>query len=683
VLLVTARRGTVDDAAVDQAGRALTTQLGREPGVIQALSYWTLDRPPPLRSADGRRGLVLGRLAGDADAVTKTAERLEPRFTRETPVVSVLPGGSAEVFAQTTKQAEKDLHVAEGLTAPLTFAALVVLFGGAVAALLPLGVALVALLGSFLLLTLVADLTQVSVFSLNLTTAMSLGLAIDYSLFIVSRYREELVAGNEIPLAISHALLTAGRTVIFSAGTIVVSLAALMVFPISYLRSFTYAGIVVVALACLGAVVVLPAVLAALGPRVGRGRTRGAQDMAVPNHAAGFWYRQAHRVMHRPILYGVVVIALLLTLGAPFLHVRVGRVDDRVLSGSHSSRTVSQAIRDGFNGREASALSVVAAPGTGPVPPAVIDRYAASLSAVRSVSRVDALTGYYINGNRVLPPNALSARFRPPNPAAGTWFSVVPSVEPLSPAGEALVHRLRADHAPFRTLIGGDSARLVDTKRVIGARLPYALLLIALATFVLLFFMVGSLVVPVKAILLNILSLSATFGAMVWIFQYGHLSSLLDFTPTGTVDVFTPILMFCVAFGLSMDYEVFLLSRIKEEYDLTGDNEEAVAIGLQRTGRIVTGAALLLAIVFASFTTSQVQIVKLFGVGLTLAVLVDAFLIRATLVPAFMRLAGRANWWAPRALRRFHLRWGIWESEPIAIIDRYGTVSPASTRRPD
>jgi len=270
----------------------------------------------------------------------------------------------------------------------------------------------------------------------------------------------------------------------------------------------------------------------------------------------------------------------------------------------------------------------------------------------------------------VPPPSGLGDRFHPDHGTKGTWLSVVPSIEPHSAAGERLVKDIRGLHAPFAFTVAGTSAVLVDTKKSVLEVLPWTLGLIGLATFVLLFLMTGSLLVPVKALLLNVLSLTATFGAMVWIFQEGHFSDFLGFTPTGTIDVFTPILMFCIAFGLSMDYEVFLLSRIKEEYDLDRDNEHAVRVGLQKTGRIVTAAALLLTIVFVGIATSKVSIVQLFGVGLSLAVLVDAFLIRATLVPAFMRLAGRANWWSPRPLRRWHLRYGIWENEPIAILDR-------------
>ena len=264
----------------------------------------------------------------------------------------------------------------------------------------------------------------------------------------------------------------------------------------------------------------------------------------------------------------------------------------------------------------------------------------------------------------------LAQRFAAPPGASGTYLSVVPDVEPLSNRGIQLVKDLRAVPAPFHFLIAGTSAQLVDTKKVVLDRLPIALGLIALATFVLLFLMTGSLLVPIKALVLNMLTLTATFGATVWIFQEGHLANLLHITATGSIDVFTPILMFCIAFGLSMDYEVFLLSRIKEEYDLERDNEHAVSVGLQKTGRIVTAAALLLTIVFIGIATSQVALVKAFGVGLGIAVLVDAFLVRATLVPAFMRLAGRVNWWSPRWLRQWHLRFGIWENEPIALLDR-------------
>jgi RND superfamily putative drug exporter len=418
--------------------------------------------------------------------------------------------------------------------------------------------------------------------------------------------------------------------------------------------------------------VVLPALLAVLGPRVEKGRIGRRRAAPAPGDVTGlehgFWYRRAHAVMRRPGPVAVVVTLFLVVLGLPFLDFTAGQADDRVLPESAPVRAVHDELRRSFTSNESSALTVVAEAASGPVDAAAIDVYAAALSTRPGVARVDALTGYYLAGQKVKEPDALSQRFAGDG-ASGTWLSVVPDVEPYSTDGEALVADVRATAAPFPVLVGGPTADLVDSKASLGARLPFALGLIVVATFVLLFLMTGSVVVPLKALLLNLLSLSATFGMLVWVFEDGHLSGLLDFTPTGSISVHTPILLFCIAFGLSMDYEVFLLSRIKEEYDLGHDNVEAVAVGLEKTGRIVTAAALLLAVVFIAFATAEVAVVKVFGVGLTLAVLVDAFLIRTLLVPAFMKMAGRLNWWAPRPLRRFHLRYGIWETDPGAVLD--------------
>jgi RND superfamily putative drug exporter len=388
-----------------------------------------------------------------------------------------------------------------------------------------------------------------------------------------------------------------------------------------------------------------------------------------------FWHDQAVRVMRRPWPYAVGVTGLLVLLGVPFLHIEFGLPDDRVLPAEASSRQVQDQLRENFSSQEAGAASVVAA-GVDPVARAAeIDGYAKALSGLDGVSRVDAVTGYYIDGAQVLPANELSARF---GNAEGTFLNVVPAVEPVSAEGERLVADIRDLDPPFEVLVGGSSAQLVDAKASIFGKVPLAAGIIALVTFTVLFLMFGSILVPIKAVVLNLLSLSATFGAMVWIFQDGHLSGVLGFTATGAIDTTTPILMFCIAFGLSMDYEVFLLSRIKEEHDRSGDNERAVALGLERTGRIVTAAAALLAIVFLAMATSGVSFIKLFGVGLTMAVLMDATLIRATLVPAFMRLAGEANWWAPAPMRRIYERWGFSESveddDVDLLVDGYRPV---------
>jgi RND superfamily putative drug exporter len=676
VVLVTATGAgaSVDDQAVEAAGLALAHRLAGESGVRAVTSYWSAMHAPPLRSRDGRSALILGQVPGDEDAVRDVAAGLAARYRVTTGPVTAELGGAGEVFRQIEDQSQRDLRRAELLTLPITLAVLVLVFGSAVAAGLPLAVGALAVLGTFLVLRVVAALADVSIFALNLTTGMGLGLAVDYSLFIISRYREELRRGFEPDRAVLRSLQTAGRTVAFSALTVAVSLAALLVFPLPFLRSFAYAGVGVVGAAAVGALVVLPALLAVLGRRIDclplfRHRVGAVED--------GFWYRRARAVMRRPVAVVVIVTGVLVVLGIPFLRLDAGLSDDRVLAPGASVRRVGDAIRAGFSSKEAAALAVVsAAEFDGSVRSADVDRYATALSSLPGVARVDAATGFYLSGFNVLGPNELSRRFTAAG--RGTWLSVVPSVEPLSPAGEALVKAVRAAPAPFPVLVGGESARLVDGKAVLARRLPLALALIAVSTFVLLFLMVGSLLVPVKALALNVLSLAATFGALVFVFQDGHFAGLLHFTPTGTISVFVPVLLFCIAFGVSMDYEVFLLSRIKEEVDLGAANDDAVAVGLERTGRIVTAAALLLALVFVAFATAQVTVVKVFGVGLALAVLVDAFLIRATLVPAFMRLAGRANWYAPRVLRRLHLRYGVWEADPVELVDAIEWRSPAA-----
>jgi RND superfamily putative drug exporter len=433
----------------------------------------------------------------------------------------------------------------------------------------------------------------------------------------------------------------------------------MLVFPITFFKSFAYAGIAVAIMAAVGAVVVLPALLAVLGPRVNM--LALFHRAAAPPVGEGVWHRLATTVMRRPVPIATGAIAALLILGAPFLGIKFGLPDDRVLPPGDGVRSVQDVLRDEFSSRESATLEVAArdAAAAAPERQPAIATYAAALSDIEGVARVDAATGSYAGGTQVAPPGPASARF---TGSAGTWLSVVPAVEPMSAAGEHLVKEVRAQPAPFDVLVGGPSAQLVDSKSSLFSKLPLAAAIIAGVTFVVLFLLFGSLLVPLKAVVLNLLSLTATFGAMVWIFQDGHLSGVLDFTPTGTIAVVMPILMFCIAFGLSMDYEVFLLSRIKEEHDKGADTTTSVARGLERTGRIVTAAAVLIAVVFIAFATSGVSFIKLFGIGLTLAVLVDAFLIRSTLVPAFMKLAGDANWWAPAPLRRFHDRYGIKES---------------------
>lgn len=662
ILLVDAGEGSVDDPDVAKVGLELTERLSSEEGVADVISYWALGSPPPLRSEDSTQAQILGRITGSETEAEERAGELREEFEGANDGVRVSVGGQAEVSRQIGTTVEKDLQRAELIAGPVTLLLLILVFGSVVAASLPLLAGVFAVIGTFGVLKIISSVTDVSIFALNLTTALGLGLAIDYSLFIVSRYREEMAKGYPPKEAVARSVQTAGRTVAFSALTVLISLSALLVFPQYFLRSFAYAGVAVVAISAIGAVIALPAILVLLGDRVDKLVVRRPK---LAPAGTGFWHDTARRVMRRPLLVGGTVVALLLLLGVPFLRVDLGLTDDRVLPPTNPGRAVSDQIRANFTSSEAGALSVVAADiGDPENRQEEIESYAMELSSNEAVARVDGLTGVYQGGRKVAPASPASARFATDD---STFLSVVPAVEPLSEEGEQLVSDVRAASSPFPTRVTGTSAVLVDSKQSVFARLPFAAALIVLVTFVLLFLMFGSVVVPAKAVVLNLLSLTAVFGAMVWIFQDGRFSDVLNFTPTGTIDLSSPILMFCIAFGLSMDYEVFLLSRIKEEYDATGDNLTATAVGLQRTGGIVTAAAALLAVVFLAFSTSQVAFIKLFGLGLMLAVLMDATLIRATLVPVFMRLAGPANWWAPGPLRRFHNRFGI--SEHVDLDD--------------
>jgi putative drug exporter of the RND superfamily len=666
VVLLTAHGGSVTDPAVAQAGGAVADRLAAEPGVVGVTSFWSSPAQPDLASRDGRQALITGLATGDENAVRATADRVAADLDHSSDAVSVVAGGIAVVQAEIVKQSADDLRRAELITVPITGVLLVLLFGSAVGAMLPLVVGGVAIVGTLCLLRLLTGVTDVSIFALNVTTGMGLGLGVDYSLLIVSRYREELRGGRTRERALARTLQTAGRTVLFSAVTVAIALASLAIFPIAFLRSFAYAGTGVVALAAAGAVVVLPAVLHVLGPRIEMGRLRPAASARVEGR---FWYERARAVMRRPVAVTVMVVAVLVVMGSPFLHVVLGDDDERILQPAAPARVVGDALRTDFATNPGWTMPVVApvatdtATATGE---STVTRYAIALSALPGVARVDASSGHFSGGRQVAPPDPGTAAFAAP---AATWLAVTPSVDPLSTAGVTLVHDVRSLPAPFPVLVGGSAATLVDSRDSLLGHLPIAIAVIVVATVLLLFLMVGAVVVPLKTLLLNVLSLSATFGALVFVFQDGHLSGLLGFTPTGSISIRTPVLLFCFAFGLSMDYEVFLVSRIKEEYDRVGNNDEAVALGLQHTGRLVTSAALLIAVVFLAFLTSGVTTIKIMGLGLALAVLVDAFLIRATLVPALMKLLGDRNWWAPRPLRRLHLLVGIWEREPLAILD--------------
>ncbi len=644
VLLVHATSGTVDSPSVRAAGVALTEHLAAQAHMTNVMSYWSLDSVPILRTANHANALVVGRITGDQNQVVQREAAIAAAVDHPGGPITVQVGGFGAAFHEVNTVVEHDLLRAEAVAVPLTFLLLLFVFGSLVSAAMPLTIGGVAVVGTLLALRIINGLTPVSIFAVNLTTVMGLGLAIDYSLFIVSRFREELGSGRDVSEALEETLAHAGRTVAGSALTVAAAISALLVFPLMFLRSFAYAGIVVSLLAAVAALVVLPAVLALLGERI---NSFTVWKRSVRPPLDGFWSRTARRVMRRPVVVIVGVTTVLLVLATPFLHLKMGYLDDRVLSPSDHVRIVNDTLRTDFGQGESDAIAVVAANDRGTTA-AERAADAVHLSHLPGVQRVDAASGVYIHGVGLPAPASYTGQF---SGAHGTWYSVVPAGNALSASGTRLVKAIRDGPAPFAVLVGGLPAGFVDSTGVITHYLPLALLLIAVTSFLVLLFLFRSVFVPIKALALNVLSLGATFGAMVWIFQEGHLSGLLDFTPTGSLIDTMPILMFCVAFGLSMDYEVFLVSRMKELHDRGASNEDAIAGGLQRSGRIITAAALLMSVVFFGLVTSGIAFMKLFAVGLTLAVLMDAFVIRGLLVPAVMKLAGRANWWAPRFMR--------------------------------
>ncbi|MFB7895738.1 MMPL family transporter [Streptomyces xiamenensis] len=675
VLLVsgTESRG-VNDRDVAAQGGELAARLAFEPSVTGVLSYWQTGAGQ-LRSEDGGQALILAHVRGDEDAAKAVFRRLVPDYRgspADLPALSVQLGGPVAVLEELQSTIAADLLTAELIAVPLTLIILVVVFGGLVAALLPLGVGIVAVLGTKAVLRVLTEFAEVSVFAQNLTTALGLGLAIDYALLIVRRYREELATGADPHTAVGSTVRTAGRTVLFSALTIMTALSAMLVFPLYFLRSFAYAGISVVALAAGAALLLLPAALRLLGHRVDALRVLRRRAPAGAGGGAG-WRRLVTWAVRRAPLVTVAVAGALLLAGLPFARIAFGAADDRQLPQGAEARTVQDTLREDFPDTTTGTVEVLARQADPDTPgdAAALRGYAAALSELPAVERVDTPLGGYRNG-------ALDAAATPADAVRGgagmshLTLTPVAGVEATDETAQRLVRQVRdltaADpaHRALSPVVGGQSAQLVDSKAAIGSRLGWAALVIVAASLLLMFLLTGSVVIPLQAVLLNALSLSAMFGVVVWVFQDGHLSSLLGFTATGTVETTLPVLMFCVAFGLSMDYTVFVLARMTEEHRRHGDSTRAVVAGVQRTGGIITAAALILSVVLIAIGTSQITNTKMLGLGVALAVLVDATVVRALLLPAVMRLCGPATWWAPAPLRRFQRRFGLREEPETA-----------------
>lgn len=623
---------------------------GLQPELARSVVTWWDTESPALVGDDGHATRALVTPQGD-DPV-EASERFEEirDSVQDAGGLDVHVGGEQAIFSDVNGQVGKDIARAEIISMPLVFLLSLVIFGSVVSALMPTLVGGIAVAGAFALVRIATGFTDISVFSINVITLLGMGLAIDYALFMVSRYREELArepdtdgryGREQISAALGRTMATAGRTVFFSGVIVAASLSSLLLFPQVFLRSMGLGGIGAVLVAMGASLTLLPAVLALLGHRVEWGtmpwrRRRGARAArtGTPHEGVreGAWARIARSVMRRPIAYLLASTAVLLLLASPFLGASFGSVDEHVLPEDAPSRVALEKQSQWFGGEQSSASIVVRDADQG-----TIERYREALARVPDVDsvRVTGQTGQ------------------------DTLIDVGWQGRPQSQASQDLIGELR--DVPLDSgdrLVGGSSAATVDLIDSLTDRLPWMALFVAVVMLVLLFIAFGSVVLPLKAMVMNLLSITASFGVVTWIFADGHLSGLLGFTSPGYLDVTQPILMLAILYGLSMDYEVFLLSRVREEWDRTHDNTTAVAMGVQRTGRIITSAALLLAVVIGGFATSGIVFLKMIGVGMLVAVLLDATVVRALLVPATMRLLGKANWWAPGPMARWWDRHG-------------------------
>jgi trehalose monomycolate/heme transporter len=696
-----------DPAFADAATQLLGTLQAR-PEVGSVASYYSTHSPGFI-SRDGHETFAaLHLVAPDETTKEQDYQAIEPLIT--SPSLQITVGGNVPINVAFNKQIGADIEHAEMVTLPIVAVLLVIVFGGLVAAGLPLMIGVVAILGAFALLRVLAAFTDISVFTQQIVTGIGLGLAIDYALFITTRFREELAPDErDVRGALRRTMATAGRTVLFSALTVSMSLLGLLLFPEFFLRSMGLAASMAVLAAMVAALTLLPAVLALLGRRVNALSVsraiagifrRGRAQPTSRADAHGAWYQLSQAVMRWPVPVALAVVVILLLLGSPFVRASFATSGVDALPVGQPARVATERLASDFAQQGGSQLVIaVRTPGDALTAAnlASLDSYVRQIEALPGVVHVDSLVTadpslsldqyqqLYANPGASPQLAAVAAQL-----ANGDITEVSVALQPAEQSAKAqqLVRQTRALQVPggLQPLVGGFTPYQMDLFASLQSTLPWAGLVIVLAMLVLLFLMTGSVVMPLKAVVLNTLSLTATFGALVWIFQEGHFEHLLGFQSTGSLDATQPVLIFAIAFGLSMDYEVFLLSRIKEQFDATGDNRAAVASGLQRTGWLITSAALLLAVVLGAFATSAIVFIKMIGVGIAIAVIMDATLVRALLVPATMRLLGKWNWWAPAPLRALWRRIGLGETSahvtPVAeaaaeLRSPAGTGSPS------
>ena len=632
VIIVDSGATDVTDPVVAQKGIALEKKIALEEGVTKTLSYWTSGGEATLKSADGKAAYIL--VYGDGEAFTPESQKLgkvmQEKYDGQYEGLTLYAGGVGVVGHAITKKISDDLKIAELISIPLTFILLVLVFGALAASAMPLIVGVAAILGAFFILYLFTLFTTVSIYALNLTTGMGLGLGIDYALLMVNRFREELHRGKSVEDSIVTTMATAGKTVFYSGMTVLVTLLSLTFFPLPFLQSFGYAGVSVVALAVIGALFGLPPIMAILGDRIDTGVVRKS---AITPKEDGRWAKTARLVMKRPVSAVVLSMVILGIMAAPITNIKFSQGDSRMLPADNKAAFATALQAERFPGQTGTPIEIIIKDGANKIEE--INTYTSKLGQVSGIVAV-------------LPPQTI-----------GNDVRVVAYQEmlPRTPESQELIHNVRNVDSPVGTLVGGVAADYTDSQDGISRTLPWALAWIVLSVLVLIFIFTGSIILPIKAVILNFLSLGATMGALTWIFVDGNMQWLVgSFTVTGTLDTSIVILIAVVVFGLSMDYELFLLSRIREEHLAGKSNVESVAIGLQRSARIITAAAVLLAVVFGAFVTSGVTSIKTMGFGVALAVMLDATIVRGLLVPALMRLFGENNWWAPKWMQRFTLR---------------------------
>lgn len=633
---------TVDDPSFRQAVTETVEDLP-ESAVTGYSTFWMTKMPAQVSHDRHATYVAINLRGGDDNAKEESYKAVKDKL--DAPGLETLRGGPVPTGHQAGDEIGKDLGTAEGLSFPILFILLVVVFGGLAAASLPLLVGGLSIVGSMAVLRLIAQLTDVSVFAMSLVTILGLAVAIDYGLLIVSRYREELERGHTGEEALARTVATAGRTVVVSGITVAVALAGMTFFPFGFLKSMAYGGVAAVVLSVFFSLIALPAALGVLGPKVNALSLRRRRQ-AASQEGQGAWYGLAQGLMRRPAIVAVGTLAVLLALALPFLRVEFGANDARQLPNSAEGRQVHNTLERDFDGdavKSIDSLLVLKSDATSQEEGAALQAYA------KRLGETEGATGAQITG------------------ATGTTARVSVTFDGAAVSTEArdLVNRLEDVPPPAgaKAYFGGETAVFDDTLDALGRTLPWMLLYIAVATYLLLFLAFGSVLLPLKAILMNLLSLSATFGVLVWIFQEGHLEGLINFDSTGNIEPNMPIMLFALIFGLSMDYEVFLVSRIREQYDLLGDSTAAVASGLQKIGRLIVNAALLMCVPLAAMATSGVLTMKLFGVGMVFAILADVLIVRILLVPAALKLMGRAAWWAPGPLARFYTKYGIKETD--------------------